>query len=718
MADFWKKITNALDDHYYNKPVEKKDKSKGTGFLGGGKEKAQEPKVPYNYRLEVPKIAELDAVKVFNEAKFLTNYLSGEEDGMLTGQNFERTYLNQEPRILWEFEKCRDIGELVLLFPNPDYDSNQDEKSTKPKKESSDENANGNEADKSDDDDESSVDEEEEWERQRKKRKFANGIKLDEALNHFNTIFRNNFNFPGKKQFMTALTQAFTDAFIGLEEFKPITKKEKEEREKIVNEKKKAREEAKKEKRYSTGTALLEASLKANIHQSPSGLKKNLSGKLHQLKNTAKLAGLQNKKNKKDKAGQGKKAGGLGGHDGHGAAGHEVADLGLDDQQIYEQEKLKSRIIWFGGTYSKPESLKTFADLNEFKDIPSNGLQSEHYWNKQLEGKVKDFLTLIRKVTCVVLANQGLVLREIFVNDGREIAIIVSCPELNLQKVAPSIGLTKVVEFGVADLMSLEPVDGSYRPLRLNAALYDKALWKSLYLLDPLQSDSEKAEIEALRTEILHLLAEDCNFKVIARRCGAVWTDEKEFSFNEIYSHHIVTIEAWKEYCQYLKEIAVKYLEIDAIDQKMNYVIEKFYSDKGILSTHANLSRRIFERGELIKFKNKEIVRAMRGAINGDITLKPNLKNIWHYLNLSEPIEYSFPYEPINSHMRPRKKVFYNYLWQDYFVNYQQVDPNVDEEEEHTKDDAPLKEKIYHHKFTKLERIKVVDHMVISPSHR
>lgn len=75
-------------------------------------------------------------------------------------------------------------------------------------------------------------------------------------------------------------------------------------------------------------------------------------------------------------------------------------------------------------------------------------------------------------------------MREIFVDAGRQIALVLTLPEQNLSKIAATMRLTKEVEFGVADLLSLEPLDEKNRPLRLNKHVLDDQLWERTYVIN------------------------------------------------------------------------------------------------------------------------------------------------------------------------------------------------------------------------------------------
>lgn len=123
-----------------------------------------------DYKVNMPKRGEVHAVKVLNDPQMLYYYLSSNEANFYSSDNFQRRYLYELPKLLWQTEKLEDLGDFVLLFPNPDK----------------------------------SIESE------------GAGISLADAEEYFSQIFDTNYNYPYKKKFMTALKEAFIQAFIDL----------------------------------------------------------------------------------------------------------------------------------------------------------------------------------------------------------------------------------------------------------------------------------------------------------------------------------------------------------------------------------------------------------------------------------------------------------------------------------------------------------------------
>lgn len=99
--------------------------------------------------------------------------------------------------------------------------------------------------------------------------------------------------------------------------------------------------------------------------------------------------------------------------------------------------------------------------------------------------------------------------------------------------------ITRPIEFGVADLMSLEPVDIKFRPLRLNAYLWDKMKWEMEYVRGGTRS--ERRDLRQLRENIVDLLQTDCNMRKIVKMCKGFWPDPA--NMDSIYEPAIVDID-------------------------------------------------------------------------------------------------------------------------------------------------------------------------------
>jgi hypothetical protein len=132
-----------------------------------------------DYKVNMPHRGEVHAVKVLNDPKSIYAFLTGQTDHFLSSENFQRKFLHDLPKILWNFEKLEDLGDFVLLFPNPAHVS-------------------------------------------------VGHITLEKAESNFDDIFDTPFSYPYKRKFMTALREAHNDAFLDLDLVPKEKKKGKE----------------------------------------------------------------------------------------------------------------------------------------------------------------------------------------------------------------------------------------------------------------------------------------------------------------------------------------------------------------------------------------------------------------------------------------------------------------------------------------------------------
>ena len=106
-------------------------------------------------------------MKIFGEIGALYNYLNGKNEFFFNTENFQRRFMHDFPKLLWPTEKIEDMGDLVLLFPNPAKVS-------------------------------------------------GSVINFDEAEDQFSSMFDTSYSYPHKKKFLTVLRQAFEMAFMEL----------------------------------------------------------------------------------------------------------------------------------------------------------------------------------------------------------------------------------------------------------------------------------------------------------------------------------------------------------------------------------------------------------------------------------------------------------------------------------------------------------------------
>ena len=160
----------------------------------------------------------------------------------------------------------------------------------------------------------------------------------------------------------------------------------------------------------------------------------------------------------------------------------------------------------------------------------------------------KDLCTLIRNTIMVKLGKEyGFHMRSFLSDDGEKIYLVLHGELSNLYLMAERAGMDKEIEFAIADIMSLEPIDSSMRPLRLHSFIQNDN-----YLSENKMENNK--EIIKLRDDIrkeLKLL----NYKRVAYlvQCPLYYKDSE---YSKIRDEAHVNIKTWKIYLQYLQEVA------------------------------------------------------------------------------------------------------------------------------------------------------------------
>lgn len=73
-----------------------------------------------NYKVFVPQRDEIQATKVLNNPIDLCEFMSSDFNWYTSGDSFQKNFLREQHKLLWQNEKMEDLGDFVLLFPNPD----------------------------------------------------------------------------------------------------------------------------------------------------------------------------------------------------------------------------------------------------------------------------------------------------------------------------------------------------------------------------------------------------------------------------------------------------------------------------------------------------------------------------------------------------------------------------------------------------------------------
>lgn len=569
----------------------------------------------------MPPRGEVDAVGVLNDPEALHAYLSSHHEYFYENDNFQSRYLYELPKLLWQTEKIEDLGDFVLLFPNPDK---------------ADETAKNI------------------------------GITLEDAQDYFRVIFETPYTYPNKKKFMTSLKEAYKTTFEGLKNTKA------------------------KGKQIFRGQLYLNPKKEKALKQSSSGAS-NFTTPRGSVQSPGLSPGISPRSHR-----------------------FSIASLNSPYQQ-------------FGG-FTELAMMEPGSPTGKHKELKRHRREEQerhrYMWQRNPEvERTSDYLTLFRKTAAAILANQGFVSREVFLNKGRDIGLVLSLPEDCVKRALLELGVSRVVEPGIADVLALEPVDAKYRPLRLNRILHQEDDWDRHYGL-LFQDQGEKLAVMELRQDIVEILEADCDAKHIVRLCGGIWPESPfEGEDPTIYEHEVVPLETWYCYRRFLVELAIQLRLIEANKKKLSAITSSYFeAHGGRRADDSGLQRQKHEaRVDIHKFTVREVVKAFREAhsvvrslvaagdmafdheqASGNIQKKTRLaplETVWTHLGL-EHKEYHMAYRVADNKMRPHSRFFYDSLWKEYLC-------------------APSYETVFEkptavalQAFTKVERLKAASYLV------
>lgn len=385
---------------------------------------------------------------------------------------------------------------------------------------------------------------------------------------------------------------------------------------------------------------------------------------------------------------------------------------------------------------TEDDELRLAIELRKERVITSRHCKDEKSGKKRLIdephkklgiSRSKCFMNLLRKSVCAVLANQGFIMREILVSNGENIAVIMTLPESIIKNEAEGLKISKEVEFGMADMVSLEPVDHKGRPFRMSTYLHNEFMWMSEYVKQTLKPgvlseiDPEKElEVKMLRRNIVKLLRNESNLKKLIRIAGGMWTEPPDQNHENIHEPAQIDFEAWRQYEKYLLELAVHIKSIDHLAQKARYITKSYYGNSRFV-TRGNYSRKFIDDVEISRL----VCRLSKRAFKKCLSKYDKLLNIWDIMD-TEPLKYSFPYHTVNNTMRPNTKKFYERVYSDNYYTYPhnkfefaKLNGNDtkkfgEEEKLHKssmqfrdKDDEEITPDIYYYSFSKPDRLKV-----------
>jgi uncharacterized protein YkuJ len=199
----------------------------------------------------------------------------------------------------------------------------------------------------------------------------------------------------------------------------------------------------------------------------------------------------------------------------------------------------------------------------ELKKIIMGGDYFSFSWKnlawERTNNEVKDFCTLIRQMINILLGFQGIISREFVSSNGLLIVNVCFAHDFNTFMVTEYLRMKQFLDFNTVDLLSMEPIDSKYRPLRLNLYLNKAEKWTEQY-----NPKGDNSEVEQLRVDILTLINR-IDFPKILRDSKSlpdIDIIKPENCARQIYQHSIEKVSVWQEYHQYLVNLDKKVKQI------------------------------------------------------------------------------------------------------------------------------------------------------------
>ena len=411
----------------------------------------------------------------------------------MKSKNFQRAYSRAHDQLLWGFEKNYNLGDFALLFVNPDFNPEIDQTTE------------------------------------------GNFITSEEASKHFDLITETSFDYALKKKFIKNLRFAFLEVFQELQDYEAPKKNAYQGY--SQNKPGDSQNMMHTVERLETNPELEKLNPPNASPNNPSGGNVRINGvdvntpQLNQNPQLSNAEGVQEKdlknskpakpnqsevKQKKQSRPQKKTEKELREEERRKGDIRKILVGGkfLRDQCLEEREKATSRFVYQSKENlqsRQPESVDHLGKSAETSyrpikiaeniDKSANPVQThiksavldpsgvdksamkfvkEVAWAKT-SNTVRDYLTLLRQLIYVIFAYNGIIIREFVSSNGHLIIAVCYGHATNIRKIAENMGIGKPVDISLVDLMSLEPVDSKYRPLRANKVLWNIKEWQKAY---------------------------------------------------------------------------------------------------------------------------------------------------------------------------------------------------------------------------------------------
>ncbi|CAD8176504.1 unnamed protein product [Paramecium pentaurelia] len=188
-------------------------------------------------------------------------------------------------------------------------------------------------------------------------------------------------------------------------------------------------------------------------------------------------------------------------------------------------------------------------------------IKYDNEWHRT-KRDTKDFSTLIRNLICLILCRQGYYTQQFLSKNGKYIFCSLFATEESLKIQAESQGLFKLLNIQFIDLFSFEPLDKSYRPLRLNNRLWKPQNYKNL------------SQMFMYFRPILVELIKEIDFKRIAREVNQSGINQKLFNYGlDMYDD---------QDCPSDQEWAAYYFFLTHLHQQINATRQNFLINNDI----------------------------------------------------------------------------------------------------------------------------------------
>ncbi|CAK70293.1 unnamed protein product (macronuclear) [Paramecium tetraurelia] len=287
------------------------------------------------------------------------------------------------------------------------------------------------------------------------------------------------------------------------------------------------------------------------------------------------------------------------------------------DFPIYKKEDQLTKLVKKFRNYLKDNISHNQGSLNNIADCLQIDMQKLVYVQKKAysqgeylkqqgqswyrtKNETSDILTLIRNAIIIQFSRKGFNVKSFISKDGYTIYLCLYMSEKMLEIAAENFQLPKRLSFCFTDLLSLEPVDKQFRPLRLNGRL-----WRP-------DEYNNSPYLEYLRPLIIDQIKQ-INFKRLAREVGQSGLNIELFEYgkSDLYGDQDgPTDEEWTAYYKYLVHLN-KHVKIqrsqNQIDSDIALCIDEQKTVEELYGIRTNRKEKINQFTELSEDASEQI---------------------------------------------------------------------------------------------------------------